>query len=62
MLLDPKVNAQIAEYLVARSTVDAAVDLLNEETKALYPYDGHRRPTSSRRPSTTTRPSSPTSS
>ena len=39
MLLDPVVNAQNAEYLVGAVTVDAAVDLLNEETKALYPYD-----------------------
>ena len=39
MLLDPVVNAQNAEYLVGAVTVDAAVELLNEETKALYPYD-----------------------
>lgn len=38
-LLDPEVNARIAEYLVGAVTVDAAVDLLNEETRALYPYD-----------------------
>ena len=38
-LLDPDVNARIAEYLVGAVTVDAAVDLLNEETRALYPYE-----------------------
>ena len=39
MVLDPVINAQNAEYLVGAVTVDAAVDLLSEETKALYPYD-----------------------
>jgi len=38
-LLDPEVNARIAEYLVGAVTVDAAVELLSEETRALYPYD-----------------------
>ena len=38
-LLDPEVNARIAEYLVGAVTVDAAVDLLNEETRTLYPYE-----------------------
>jgi spermidine/putrescine-binding protein len=38
-LLDPVVNARVAEYLVAAVTVDAAVDFLNEETRALYPYE-----------------------
>lgn len=38
-LLDPEVNARIAEYLVGAVTVDASVDLLNEETRALYPYE-----------------------
>ena len=38
-LLVPEVNARIAEYLVAAVTVDAAVELLNEETRALYPYE-----------------------
>ena len=38
-VLDPVINAEAAEYLVAGVTVDAAVDLLSEETKSLYPYD-----------------------
>jgi spermidine/putrescine transport system substrate-binding protein len=37
--LDPERNARIAEFLVAAVTVEGAVDLLNEETRALYPYD-----------------------
>lgn len=38
-LLDPEVNARVAEYLVGAVTVDAAVELLSEETRALYPYE-----------------------
>jgi len=40
-LLDPEVNASLAEYLVAATTVDASVDLLSEDALALYPglYD-----------------------
>jgi spermidine/putrescine-binding protein len=38
-ILDPEVNARLAEYLVGAVTVDASVDLLNEETRALYPYE-----------------------
>jgi spermidine/putrescine-binding protein len=37
--LVPEMNARIAEYLVAAVTVEAAVDLINADTKALYPYD-----------------------
>jgi len=37
--LDPILNARIAEYLVAAVTVEAAADLINADTKALYPYD-----------------------
>lgn len=37
--LDPTRNARIAEYLVAAVTVEESVDLINAETKALYPYD-----------------------
>jgi spermidine/putrescine-binding protein len=37
--LDPVQNARIAEYLVAAVTVEASVDQINAETKALYPYD-----------------------
>lgn len=37
--LDPIQNARIAEYLVAAVTVEAAVDEINADTKALYPYD-----------------------
>jgi len=37
--LDPVQNARIAEYLVAAVTVEASVDEINAETKALYPYD-----------------------
>jgi spermidine/putrescine transport system substrate-binding protein len=37
--LVPATNAAIAEYLVAAVTVEDAVDLINAETKALYPYD-----------------------
>ena len=37
--LRPETNARIAEFLVAAVTVEAAVDLINAETKALYPYD-----------------------
>ena len=37
--LDPEMNARIAEYLVAAVTVEAAADLINADTKALYPYD-----------------------
>ena len=32
-------NARIAEYLVAAVTVEASADLINADTKALYPYD-----------------------
>ena len=35
----PERNARIAEYLVAAVTVEEAVDLINADTKALYPYD-----------------------
>jgi len=38
-ILEPEVNARLAEFLVGAVTVDAAVDLLNEETLALYPYE-----------------------
>jgi spermidine/putrescine transport system substrate-binding protein len=37
--LNPEMNARIAEYLVAAVTVEAAADLINADTKALYPYD-----------------------
>ena len=37
--LVPEMNARIAEYLVAAVTVEAATDLINADTKALYPYD-----------------------
>jgi spermidine/putrescine transport system substrate-binding protein len=37
--LAPETNARIAEYLVAAVTVEASVDLINADTKALYPYD-----------------------
>jgi spermidine/putrescine transport system substrate-binding protein len=37
--LDPGRNARIAEYLVAAVTVEASVDMINADTKALYPYD-----------------------
>ena len=37
--LDPILNARIAEYLVAAVTVEASVDEINADTKALYPYD-----------------------
>ena len=37
--LVPETNARAAEYLVAAVTVEGAAELLNEETKALYPYD-----------------------
>jgi spermidine/putrescine-binding protein len=37
--LEPERNARIAEYLVAAVTVEASVDLINADTKALYPYD-----------------------
>jgi spermidine/putrescine-binding protein len=37
--LDPITNARIAEYLVAAVTVEASVDEINADTKALYPYD-----------------------
>jgi spermidine/putrescine-binding protein len=37
--LVPETNARIAEYLIAAVTVEAAADLINAETKALYPYD-----------------------
>jgi len=37
--LDPVQNARIAEYLVAAVTVEASVDEINADTKALYPYD-----------------------
>jgi len=37
--LDPVRNARIAEYLVAAVTVEASVDEINADTKALYPYD-----------------------
>lgn len=37
--LVPEQNARIAEYLVAAVTVEAAADLINADTKALYPYD-----------------------
>jgi spermidine/putrescine transport system substrate-binding protein len=37
--LVPESNARIAEYLVAAVTVEEAVDLINADTKALYPYD-----------------------
>jgi spermidine/putrescine-binding protein len=36
-LLDPEVNARLAEYLVAAAPVDASVELLNEDTFNLYP-------------------------
>lgn len=38
-VLTPEVNAQAAENLVAGVTIEKAVPLLNESTKALYPYD-----------------------
>jgi spermidine/putrescine transport system substrate-binding protein len=37
--LAPETNARIAEYLVAAVTVEASVDMIDAETKALYPYD-----------------------
>jgi spermidine/putrescine transport system substrate-binding protein len=37
--LDPKVNAEAAEYLVGGVTVEASVDELDKTTKDLYPYD-----------------------
>jgi spermidine/putrescine-binding protein len=37
--LDPERNARIAEYLVAAVTVEESADLINADTKALYPYD-----------------------
>lgn len=37
--LRPETNAAIAEFLVAAVTVEASVDMINAETKALYPYD-----------------------
>ena len=40
-LLDPDVNAEAAEYLVAGVTVDASVELLSEETRGALPV---RRP------------------
>jgi len=35
----PEMNARAAEYLVGAVTVEESVDLLNADTKALYPYD-----------------------
>ena len=37
--LDAAVNAEAAEYLVGGVTVEASVDLLNEATRDLYPYE-----------------------
>jgi spermidine/putrescine transport system substrate-binding protein len=37
--LRPETNARIAEFLVAAVTVEKAVDMINAETKSLYPYD-----------------------
>lgn len=37
--LDAETNARIAEFLVAAVTVEKSADLINAETKALYPYD-----------------------
>jgi spermidine/putrescine transport system substrate-binding protein len=36
--LDPKVNAEAANYLVGGVTVEASVDLLKPDIKALYDY------------------------
>ena len=38
LALDPQVNAENAEYLVAGVTVEAAVPLLDEATASLYDY------------------------
>ncbi|MFM8612874.1 MAG: PotD/PotF family extracellular solute-binding protein [Actinomycetota bacterium] len=38
-ILDPKVNAAASDFLVAATPVEAAVPLLGETTRALYPYD-----------------------
>ena len=37
--IDPVINARAAEYLVAAVTVEKSAELLNADTKALYPYD-----------------------
>lgn len=37
--LVPATNAAIAEYLVAAVTVEESAELINADTKALYPYD-----------------------
>jgi spermidine/putrescine-binding protein len=37
--LEPQANAEAAIYLVGGVTVGAAVDLLDDTTRALYPYD-----------------------
>jgi spermidine/putrescine transport system substrate-binding protein len=37
--LTPETNAAAAEFLVAAVTVERAVELLDEATRALYPYD-----------------------
>lgn len=38
-ILDPKVNAAASDFLVGATPVEAAVPLLGETTRALYPYD-----------------------
>ena len=37
--IDPVINARGAEYLVAAVTVEESAEMLNADTKALYPYD-----------------------
>jgi spermidine/putrescine transport system substrate-binding protein len=37
--IDAEVNAEAAEYLVGGVTVEASVDMLNEATRDLYPYE-----------------------
>ena len=38
-VISPEINAKAAEYLVGGVTVSGSVDLLDESTKSLYPYD-----------------------
>ncbi len=37
--IDPVINARAAEYLVGAVTVEKSAEMLNADTKALYPYD-----------------------
>ena len=38
-ILEPKVNAEVADYLVGATPVEQSVPLLGEATAALYPYE-----------------------